>query len=88
MMGRMRQIGRGVAFAIALTLLAFGGVTFARASLAAVENATGGVYVPSAIPALLGPIGEFGRDAWNCLPEHAAKATKASDAALPTEDGR
>jgi hypothetical protein len=39
--------------------------------------------VPSASPALLGPITETGRTGWNCPPERAATARTASAAGLP-----
>lgn len=39
--------------------------------------------VPSAPPALLGPITENGRTGWDCAPERAARAHTAAAAGLP-----
>ena len=44
-----------------------------------------GALVPSAAPALLGPITESGRTGWDCAPEHAATARTATSAALPRD---
>jgi hypothetical protein len=45
-----------------------------------------GSLVPSAAPALLGPITESGRTGWDCAPEHAATARTATGAGLPPRD--
>lgn len=50
------------------------------------ETMLDGTLVPSAAPALLGPITEAGRTGWACKPERAAGATKARDAELPSAD--
>lgn len=39
---------------------------------------------PSDPPGLLAPITEAGRNGWNCAPEHAAVASTAKAAELPT----
>ncbi len=41
--------------------------------------------VPSAPPALLGPITESGRTGWDCAPEHAATARTATGVGLPRD---
>jgi len=82
-MGKVRA-GLGIA-AMSLALL----VTVAGIALGA-EGALEGlgalVLQPSAPPALLAPITEVGRTGWNCVPEHAAVATLAKNAELPTSE--
>ena len=70
-------------FVSTVALLGAGSVGFARASIVAIGDLAYGPFAPSAIPALLGPINELGRNGWQCRPEQAVQATKASSAALP-----
>jgi hypothetical protein len=71
------------AFLVATALLGIAGAGFARASAAALGDLVSAQFVPSAVPALLGPVNELGRNGWHCVPEQAAKARRASDAELP-----
>jgi hypothetical protein len=62
-------------------------VTVAGIALAAegaLEGLGAGVLQPSDLPALLSPISEAGRMGWNCTPEHAAVASLAKNAELPS----
>ncbi|MBV8689547.1 MAG: hypothetical protein JOZ59_05515 [Candidatus Eremiobacteraeota bacterium] len=60
------------------------GLAAARAiSLADVAPAQ---LIPSATPALLGPITESGRKGWDCKPERAAAAPTTREADLPSEN--
>ncbi len=72
-----------LAFLVATALLGVAGAGFARASAAALGDLVTAQLVPSAIPALLGPVNELGRNGWHCVPEQAAKARSAADAELP-----
>jgi hypothetical protein len=74
-------------FLAALGLLGLTSAGFARAALADLDALAGGQFVPSAAPALLGPVDPAGRNAWNCRPEAAAKSTRAGAAELPEPDG-
>ena len=70
-----------------LTLLAVlaaaGGVAVsAEATLEEIGHAQ---LAPSGLADLLGPITESGRLGWDCAPEHAARATGARAAELPTD---
>ncbi|MBV8490915.1 MAG: hypothetical protein JO199_10345 [Candidatus Eremiobacteraeota bacterium] len=61
----------------------------ALASAASVEDALASGLVPSAMPALLGPITSAGRKGWDCKPEHVASASHWQGAELPSPpDGR
>ena len=66
---------------VVLTLAGFG---LARAS---VDELSSLRLVPSAAPALLGPILESGRTGWECAPERAASAGNARSAELPDDVG-
>jgi len=57
----------------------------ALAGAAQAEDLLSGQLFPSASPALLGAITSAGRKGWDCMPEHAAAATAATAAELPTE---
>jgi hypothetical protein len=81
------RFGRRVAFGTALALLTVASAGFARASIVALDVLANAQLQPSAIPALLGPINELGRNGWQCVPERAAKATGHRDAELPADDG-
>jgi len=83
----MVRFGSRLAFALALALLTAGSVGFARASVAALQDLTNAEIQSSAIPSLLGPINEFGRNGWQCVPEHAAQAVRGKNAELPPDDG-
>jgi hypothetical protein len=83
----MKGFGTRLAFGIALALLTAGSAGFARASILALDQLGSAQLQPSAIPALLGPINELGRNGWQCAPEHAAKAARTKDADLPADDG-
>ncbi len=58
-----------------------GGFAAAHANVLAAFSATD--LEPSAVPQMLDPIDERGRTGWECRPERAAAATRATDAALP-----
>jgi hypothetical protein len=60
------------------------GTSLARASVNDLEAAR---LLPSAIPALLGPITEGGRAGWECAPERAAQSTSPAKAELPEDTG-
>ena len=55
----------------------------ALASAASVEDLLAGGLVPSAAPAMLGPITSVGRKGWDCKPERVASSSQARDAELP-----
>lgn len=57
---------------------------FAFACAASLEDLLAGQLVPSAAPALLGPITEVGRVGWACKPEQMAAARRVHDAGLPS----
>jgi hypothetical protein len=76
-----------LAFGIAFALLTAGSAGFARASVVALEDLANAQLQPTALPALLGPINELGRNGWQCVPERAAKAARATSAELPADDG-
>ena len=44
--------------------------------------------IPSAAPALLGPITSAGRKSWDCKPEHVAASLQIQDSGLPTTSDR
>ena len=71
-----------LAFITALALLGAGTAGFARASIVALGD-LGNPFAPSAVPSLLGPINELGRNGWDCVPERAAQAARAKAARLP-----
>ncbi len=79
-MVRMREILRW-AMAAALALGACAGAAVGAEML--LDDP--GSLVPSAAPALLGPITESGRTGWDCAPEHAATARTATGAGLPRD---
>jgi hypothetical protein len=64
-------------------VLAGAGLTVARA--VSVEDLSSAQLLPSAPPALLGPITESGRKGWDCTPERAAGAKSSRDAELPSD---
>jgi len=84
----MTRLGIRLAFAIALTLLGLGGASFARASVASLDDLIAGQSVPSGPPALLGMINELGRNGWQCAPERAATSSRVYDAELPRSTDR
>lgn len=63
--------------------LGCGGMALAKA--ASLEDLLAGQLVPSAAPALLGPITSEGRKGWECKPERAAGAARSGDAELPPD---
>jgi len=79
---------RELAFALAVALLALGGVGFAHASVLELDRVIAGGFVPSQTPTLLGPINELGRNGWQCVPERAALAKHAREAELPQDAER
>ena len=81
--GKMFRSASRLAFPAGLALLALGGASFARAAIAETDEFARASFVPSAAPALLGPINELGRNGWQCAPEQAVRATRASAADLP-----
>lgn len=81
-----RTLLRSIILAATLTfLLASGG--YALAGVASLEQMLAGTLVPSAAPALLGPITSAGRTGWECKPERAAASAGWHDAELPTAHG-
>jgi hypothetical protein len=58
---------------------------FAIAGAASLEEMLSGALVPSAAPALLGPITSAGRVGWECKPERAAASSQISVAELPPD---
>ena len=69
-------------------LLLAGGIfcgRFALAGAASLEEMLSGALVPSAAPALLGPITSAGRIGWECKPERAAASSQTSVAELPPD---
>lgn len=77
----MRNVRRA-AVAVVLALAACAGAAIGAGLLFDDPAAS---LVPSAIPALLGPITERGRTGWDCAPEHAATARTAGSAGLPPD---
>jgi hypothetical protein len=69
---------------VAAFLGTFGFGRLALASAAGVEDLLAGQMIPSAAPALLGPITSVGRKGWDCKPEHVAAAQQWNAAELPT----
>jgi len=67
------------------TLLGGAGVEIARASALDLDQLTRTTLVPSAAPAMLGPVDATGRNGWNCVPEQAAKAKSVRAAELPQD---
>ena len=84
----MKRFAVRLAYAAALALLTASGAGWARAAAGTFETALLQGTVPSALPALLGPIDEVGRKGWNCTPERAAAAKDPRAAELPAGDGR
>ena len=76
------------ALAIAATTLALTATVagIALGAEGALEGLGSVVLQPSEPPALLAPISEAGRTGWNCTPEHAAVASLAKNAELPTSE--
>ncbi len=70
---------------VCAALLGGAGLTVARASVPDLADLTRTTLVPSAAPALLGPIDALGRNGWKCVPEQAAKATSVRSAELPQD---
>jgi hypothetical protein len=69
--------------AACVAVLAGAGLTVARA--VSLEDLSSVRLLPSAAPALLGPITESGRKGWDCTPERAASAASSRDAELPSQ---
>ncbi len=69
-----------LAAAIAVCALTF---VYGYAGAQSLEAMLDGALVPSAAPALLGPITEGGRVGWACKPEQAAGAGTWQNAELP-----
>jgi hypothetical protein len=74
----------GIAAASLALLVTVAGI--ALGAEGALEGLDGVVLQPSDAPALLAPISEAGRNGWNCVPEHAAVASVAKNAELPTSE--
>lgn len=75
---------------LATFLLAAGFVWAGRhavAGAASLEDMLAGALMPSAAPALLGPITSSGRIGWECKPERAAAAVPYRQAELPAAPG-
>lgn len=75
---------------LAALLLAAGLVWSGRAAVAGaatLEELLAGAMLPSAAPALLGPITADGRVGWECKPERAAAAATVHQAELPAASG-
>ncbi|HEX3551203.1 MAG TPA: hypothetical protein VHT53_12540 [Candidatus Elarobacter sp.] len=77
----MKQLRRS-ALAVALAICACAGAA-AGAELLLGDPAS--ALLPSAPPAMLGPITESGRTGWDCAPERAATARTAAAAGLPKD---
>jgi hypothetical protein len=84
----MLGFSRRLVFGAVLALLTLASAGFARASVAALDAVPDSQLDASAVPLQLGPINELGRNGWQCVPEHDAKARMAHDAELPGNDGR
>lgn len=69
-------------FVLALIL---GSTGFAIAGAVSLQGLSDQGLVPSAVPALLGPIAEAGRKGWDCAPEKAAAAKSRAAAELPAD---
>lgn len=80
-MGTVRAALGIVATSLALLVTVAG---IALAAEGALEGLGAVVLQPSDVPALLAPISEAGRTGWDCTPEHAAVASLAKNAELPT----
>ncbi len=70
---------------VLVVVLIFAGVGLARASLDELAMAQ---TLTSSIPTMLGPINSLGRAGWDCIPEKAARAERASHAELPDDASR
>jgi hypothetical protein len=85
-----RQMPRSLvrlSFLAALALLGVASAGFARAAVADLDSLANAQFLPSAAPALLGPVDPRGRNAWDCAPEAAAAAERPRAAHLPEPDG-
>jgi len=72
---------------LCVALLSGAGFALARASVPDLDELTRTTLVPSAIPALLGPVDALGRNGWKCAPEQAAKTSSAGAGELPQDPG-
>lgn len=66
-------------------VLALGASASAVAAADLLRDDPSTALLPSAVPALLGPITESGRTGWDCAPEHAATARTPGAAGLPRD---
>jgi len=83
----MEAVSRRLVRPVLLAGLLFAGAGLMGAGFAGagtLEAMLGGQLLPSAAPALLGPITETGRKGWDCRPERAAAAATSQDAELPS----
>jgi hypothetical protein len=76
-----------LAFIVAIALFLATGAGLARASLSSLDDVANAQLLPSATPALLGPINELGRNGWACKPEQAARSVKVRSAELSEMPG-
>jgi len=76
-----------LAFIVAIALFLAIGAGLARASLSSLDDVVNAQLLPSAAPALLGPINELGRNGWACKPERAAHSVEVGSAELPEVPG-
>jgi hypothetical protein len=79
-----RGLGRWSVLVAALVLVG-SAAGLARASVNELAEHS---LVPSALPALLGPISALGRAGWDCVPERAAQASLVDHADLPNDPPR
>jgi hypothetical protein len=69
---------------VALVAFVIASAGIATAALSSLDDLAGAGFLPTTLPALLGPISEAGRNGWDCQPEKAATAAKWHDADLPS----
>jgi hypothetical protein len=69
---------------VALVAFVIASAGIAVAALSSFDDLAGAGFLPSGVPALLGPITEVGRAGWDCQPEKEATASKWHDADLPS----
>ena len=86
----MRPVSRSLFRPVLLAALLATAVLCGRAAVAdsgSLEDAIAGALMPSAAPALLGPITSAGRTGWECKPERSASSAGWHEAELPLAPG-
>jgi hypothetical protein len=86
----MEAVSRSLFRPMLLAALLAMAVICGRAAIAdsgSLEDAIAGALIPSAAPAMLGPITSAGRSGWECKPERSAGSSAWHEAGLPLAPG-